>query len=340
MQSIQIPTDPTTWRIFEYTFKDVSLDECVVTIECDKSFNIHLISGKLIDSLNIDVSCEKMKNYPPLLHGQLLNEARDISVEYDTDNSKVKVHIFKKEKKEWVLCIIKQSESDNMIDPNSAFILADIILKEGSATEQGIGLARNYLTYCFQVNFPMALFQQAIELLNSGDVQHGLQVLSMLIQDYSYPSAYFLFGAHMIGLQDNESVDQGIELLKKAAELGSYKANLLLGKVYSPFDPSKYPQKDAKLSLSYFEKSTTPENPSMDALFEMARIYKKGFDNVPKDDEKAESLYEQAKHFDIDNTLPKLEENNSKSKILGGIISVGALAVFGAAVYLHFKKRR
>lgn len=340
METFLIPSDPTTWRIFEWTFRDISLDECVVTITCDKSFNIHLITGKLIDSTNIDVSCEKMKNYPPILHGQLIGEARDMSIEYDNENSTVRIHIFKKEKKEWALCIVKQCELDNMIDPNSALILAEIILSSENSTEHGNEIARSYLAYCLTVNFPMAIYQQALQRMNQGDDMTAFHILSKLMQDFSYPPAYFLLGATLVSVQDNEKVDTGIGYLKKASELGSVDANLFLGKVYTPFNQDKYPQKDAKQALSYFEKATTSESPNPHALYEMARIYKKGFDGVPKDEEKANTLYQEAKALDKDGSLPELEEKGSKSKVLGTAITVGAFAIFATAIFLHFKRRK
>lgn len=77
-------------------------------------------------------------------------------------------------------------------------------------------------------------------------------------------------------------------------------ASYILGEILSPasdFDGGR--KKDGKAAIQMFEKNKTPR-----AMLEIARIYFYGCENVPKDVQKANELYAEAKK--LDENLPPL----------------------------------
>ncbi|KAH0787548.1 sel1 repeat family protein [Histomonas meleagridis] len=322
--------------MYDWAISQIDQKMVEVRINCSSTFNINMIKGTLFDdnkSISVYVSTKDM---PPILHGNLPGEASDINLRYLEEEHQVIVEIQKKDiTEEWPI-IVSTISSDNGIDPKSAFILATIIDQQGTNDQNVIRIAQEMFQYSISVGFPPALVKQAIAIINTYPEQ-ALGILKMLSDGYDFPPAYFFLGSYLMTTDDQSQREYGVHCLEKASSFDMRDADYLLGKLYSPFDDSKYPPKDPKKSIEYFTKASQDENFEALSKYEMARIYYKGYDDIPKDEQRAKELFEEAKK--LDPSLPDLESFNRK-KIIGSIFAATAVTAFGVALFFHLRKRK
>lgn len=326
---------PSTQDAYNWKF-DQNDSEVIVTFQFSNTFQIHSLEAQLIeDNTSIIV---KAPNHIPFLAGCLEHEASKIQLDYKDKENEVVLHIFKKESELWHIIIKSNTLGTYQIDPKSAYLLAIILQKEDIPDELRTQLFR-FLQFSCNAGFVPALIYFGTFLLHTPETEEtGLQYLQVAAEGYQSPEAYYFIGLYLL---HHDQKEQSVALLEESLSKGFTGAAYVLGKILSPcseIDGGK--KKDGKKAIEMLEKCDNPE-----AKLEIARIYYHGCNEIPKDVEKANQIYEDAKKAEP--SLPPLEEievedpsSTKKSKGLVILFAVSIVSLFGFLVYNQIRRHK
>lgn len=326
---------PSTQDAYNWKF-DQNDDEVIVTFPFTSTFNIHSLEAQLIeDNTSIIV---KAPGHIPFLAGCLENEASKIQLDFNDKENEAILHIFKKEKELWHIIIKSNTLTTFEIDPKSAYLLAIILQKQDIPDELRAQLFR-FLQMSCNAGFVPALIYFGTFLLHNPETEEvGLSYLQIAAEGYQSPEAYYFIGLYLL---HHDKKEQGVLLLEESLNKGFTGAAYVLGKILSPcseIDGGK--KKDGKEAIEMLEKCDSPE-----AKLEIARIYFYGCEEVPKDIETANQIYEKAK--ELEPSLPALDEaenevpsTTKKSKGLIILFAVSIVSFFGFLVYNQIKRHK
>lgn len=326
---------PSTQDAYNWKFEQKE-DEVIVTFPLPKTFNIHSIEAQLIeDNQSIIV---KAPNHIPFLAGNLEHEASKYSIDYKDEENEVVLHIIKAVPELWHIIIKSTTLTTFEIDPKSAYLLAVLLQKEELPEELRVQLFRFLQMSCNAGYVPALIYFGTILLQNPESESAGLSYLQIAAEGYQSAEAYYFLGVYLL---DHQQKEQGYMLLEESLAKGFKGAAYVIGKILSPLseiDAGK--PKDGKAALEMLQQCENPE-----AKLEMARIYFQGCNEVPKDIEKANEIYKEAK--ELDPSLPPLEEievkqptSTKKSKALVAIVAVSIVSLFGFLVYNQIRRHK
>lgn len=328
---------PSTQDAYNWKF-DQTEEEVVITFPFSKTFNIHSLEAELIEDNNSIIV--KAPDHIPFLAGHLAEEASKIQLDYNDNENIAVLHIIKKVPKLWEIVIKSNTLTTYEIDPKSAYLLA-VILQQEDLPDDARALLFRFLQMSCNAGFVPALIYFGSILIQAPQTEEvGLSYLQVAAEGYQSPDAYYLLGKYLL---EHDKKEQGVLLLEESLNKGFKDAAVDLGRMLSPYsgvDGGK--KKDGKAAIEMLEKCDNPR-----AKLEIAKIYFYGCDEVPKDVEKANQIYKDAK--ELDPSLPSLEETEAeaggspptkKSKGLVILFAVSIVSLFGFLVYNQIKRHK
>ena len=333
--------NPALTSIYQWDFaqNDPTTIKIVIQYPSDfnpESFQIKLSENK--DEFYVEIPQETV----PVIYGKLTEPVVDFSTEIDKTKLEYLIYLNKETETKWNYIIRDVSEESKKIDPQSSFRIfkeySELALKDSEQRFNEDQITDFLQMSLMQSYMPAMLF--AIEMLEQEPDQEKemLVLLDIASRVYRNPIAVYKLGLYQI---KHKNMVEGFALLSRAAAAGIGIAYSLMGQMLSPYSGVDFPEKSAVEALRLFEK-VIEVNEEPIALYEAAKIYYNGAEEVPVDEEKANDYWKRA--IAKQPNLPPLKKRNppqqvtNTDKVIGVTALVAAGAVLAYATYRLFKK--
>lgn len=327
---------PDLQILYNWETKDAE-DEIEIIITVPPTFNTKSLRAELnSDRTAVAIT---IPDQPPVLMGKLVAQVSLMS--QTNDGSHIIFTFTKEEPKAWPFLISDLHPTTEAIDPQSAFIIAGLLLQTNP--EENIEKAQFLLFESCNAGFIPAL-RLAAQMLQSNvqTLPTAIKILEMGV-GYRDPVACMQLG--LLYLRDKETRRQAERLFLLAAELGLIMGLSYVGQLYSPLTDIEFDEKDAEKAVAIFKqvREVEPEEPIM--CHELAMLYYNGV-GVEKDEEQAEKLHAMAKKQIKDlPDLKRVEVATKKSGFSGldaiAIAAVGSVVIGGAfTIYKMWRSKK
>ena len=328
--------NPALEMVYEWKMKQEDPHKIIIDFEYPADFNPNAINVKLSpekDCLMVEIKDEEI----PVIYGLLTEPVTDFTTQINKKELKFSLELQKDTDTKWKT-VIKNRAPNSKIDPHSAYDIFLLYQENPENSPYSEDEISNFLqTSLLQSYIPAMLF--GIENLE-GDKENEQQLLVLLdiaSRIYNNPVANFKYGLFLI--QHNQQT-AGFTYLSKAARAGIGIALSLMGQMMSPYSGVNFPNKNASQALQMFEAVISKTDEPI-ALYEAAKIYLNGAEDVKIDEIKAEEYYQRA-IVKQPNLPPLKQQVQTESKVFKAL-TVSAALVAGASlfygVYKIFKKK-
>lgn len=301
-----------------------------------------------VEDLIVEAKSEKNERYysyiyvaasdqPPLVAGRTYEKFTEYII--DSDQKHLYITLKKIVDEPWPQ-MIRGPIPGNVIDPLSAFVLANILMEAAQEIQNPQELnytlhqRRVFLELSAQVGFPEALVQLGCQCFNSQEIEKSKEYLTLAADKYNSDSANIFLGLHACKLNDNQTA---LERFLIAGKNGNMKAYVLASDIYSPFAEPHSNLEDPQKARQILEDVVVKEPDEYYAWYQLALYYKDGV-GCSKDIERAKKCYIKSKELGC--TEPPIDFGESSSKVLLFVVTISVTAMASILLFSIISNRR